>query len=182
MIFNVMRLKSALQPVLSAFSGAALGFLVWWAYWNLNVIPGTAWPAIVSSPLMHAIRELSPDLDIPIAITIKALPLSLLLGFIGGYLQPRFKFSQTYCYSVLLWPLAYFIFGYYTIWSLDSVQWPYTQALWRSWHDHRVIAFAVYAWFFVGFYVGAAIAKRCISAQSAGLAASSASRNSQPVR
>lgn len=107
MIFNIMRLKSALQPVLSGFSGAALGFLVWWAYWNLNVIPGTAWPAIVSSPLMHAIRELSPDLDIPIAITIKALPLSLLLGFIGGCLQPRFKFSQTYCYSVLLWPLAY---------------------------------------------------------------------------
>lgn len=175
-----MHLKSVLQPIVAAFSGAVLGFLTWSAYWNVSVIPSAAWPAIVSSPLMHAIHETSPDLEIPFAITIKALPLSLLLGFIGGYLLPRFKFSRTFCYSVFFWPLAYFMFGYYTIWSLDSIQWPYTQALWRSWHDHRVIAFAVYGWFFVGLYVGAAITKRRITSQSTGPAASGTSRHSQP--
>ena len=175
-----MNLKSSLQPILAVFSGAALGLLVWSAYWNVNVIPTAAWPAIASSPLMHAIHRISPDLDITFAIIIKALPLSLVLGFIGGCLLPRFKFSRTFCYSVFLWPMAYFIFGYYTISSLDSVLWPYTQALWRSWHNHRVIAFAVYGWFFVGLYLGAAITKRRIASQSTGLAASSASRNSQP--
>ena len=161
-----MRFKFAIQPILAALSGAALGFLAWSAYWNVNIIPGAAWPAIASSPLMHAIHGISPDLDIPFAIIIKALPLSLFLGFIGGFLLPRFKFSRTFCYSVFLWPLAYFIFGYYTISSLDSVLWPYTQALWRSWHDHRVIAFAVYGWFFVGLYLGAAITKRHITSQT----------------
>jgi len=175
-----MRLKSVLQPLLAVISGATFGILAWSAYWNINIIPGSAWPAIVSSPLMHAIHGISPDLDIPFAITIKALPVSVFLGFIGGCLLPRFKFPRVFCYSVFLWPLAYFLFGYYTIWSLDSVQWPYTQALWRSWHDQRVIAFAVYGWFFAGLYVGAAIAKRRITSQSTGLAASGASRHSQP--
>lgn len=175
-----MRLKSFFHSLLALLSGSALGFLGWSAYWNINVIPSAAWPVIVSSPLMQAIHGVSPALDIPFAIAVKALPLSVLLGLIGGCLLPRLRFPRVFCYSVFLWPLAYFIFGYYTIRLLDSAHWPGTQVLWRSWHDHRVIAFAVYGWFFVGLYVGEIIAKRRITSQSTGLATSGAPHHSQP--
>jgi hypothetical protein len=162
-----MRLQTAFKLILAAISGAIFGFLSWFAYWNFNVIPDAAWSSIVSLSLAPAIHEISPGLDIPFLIIIRALPLSILLGLIGGALLPRFKYPRVFCYSVFVWPLTYFIFSYYVILSLESTQFQHAQILWRSWHGHQVIAFAVYGWFFIGLYIGSVIAKRRMASRSA---------------
>lgn len=158
-----MQLKTITQVILSACAGALIGYVNWEAFWNINIIPGSAWPAIVSSPLAQAVHGVSPVLDIPFVVLIKALPFSILFGLMAGFLLPRLRFQRVYCYSVFLWPIAYFTVGYFTISFLDSVARSGTQALWRAWHDHRVIAFAIYGWFFLGLYAGFVIAKRRIN-------------------
>jgi len=170
-----MRLNPVLHTILAVLSGALVGYLGWVAYWNLDVIPSAAWPAIFSSSVAKAIHDISAELDVPLGITIKAMPLSIILGLIGGYLLPHFKFQRVYCYSVFLWPLFYFAFGYCVIWSLDAGHWPYTHVLRRSWGDHRIVAFAVYGWLFSGLYVGSVIARYNTTRQSTRTLASSRS-------
>jgi hypothetical protein len=165
-----MRLRTIIQVILPACAGAFIGYANWEVYWNINIIPGSAWPAIVSSSLAQAVHGVSPALDIPFVVVVKALPLSVLFGLMVGLLLPRLKFQRVYCYSVFLWPIAYFTFGYFTISSLDPVAWPGAQVLWRAWYDHRVIAFAVYGWFFLGLYAGFVIAKRRVTLRSSGTA------------
>ncbi len=175
-----MRLKSILPAIWLACAGALLGYGIWESYWHFDVIPKNIWPLIVSSSLAQAVHAASADLDVPLVITLKALPLSILIGLMAGLFLPRAKFQRVFCYSAFLWPLAYFAFGYFKITSLDAIAWPGTEALWQSWRVHKVVAFAVYGWYFLGLYVGFALAKRRITHQSTGPAASGASRHSQP--
>lgn len=161
-----MQPRMILLFLLASCAGTLIGYVNWEVYWKFNVIPSSAWPAIVSSPLAQAIHKASPSLDVLLVATVKALPLNISLGLIAGYLLPRIKFQRVYCYSVFLWPIAYFALGYFTISSLDSRGWAGTQALWRSWHDHRVIAFAIYSWFFLGLYASFIITKRRMAMHS----------------
>lgn len=160
-----MFLKKSLKMLLAALSGCLLGYLGWKAYWHIDIIPSAAWPSIVALPPVKTVHGISPEFVVPLIIAIKAMIPSTILGLIGGYLLPRFKFQRVYCYSVFLWPLLYFAIGYYVIRSIEANQWPNNYALWCSWNDHRIVAIAVYAWLFLGLYVGAVIARRRLKFQ-----------------
>lgn len=156
------RAGRAFTAALSLAAGGIAGYFAWWAYWRISLIPDAAWRPIASSPIMMAIDDVSSDLVIPTLFFIRALPTSLLIGLVAGLLATRLRYTRLFCYSALIWPVAYLSYGYLALSQLEEIMGAYVMLLWSALRDHQMIAAAVFAWYFIGLYLSRALTSgRC---------------------
>ena len=99
-----------------------------------------------------------------IAIAVRALTCSVLVGIIAGVFLRKIRFKRVFCYAVLWVPLMDFVIGYLQLHFAYSSLRPEQVAAGQKNFGQIVWAdLWVYGWFFLALYVSYAIANRIAS-------------------
>ena len=141
------------QRALCAIVGSITGYLLWVAYFDLQLFPSS-----VLLALIHRMKDLTPwlgtettkTLAFVLAVVSQALPGAILLGIIVGLFLPGLRAKRWLCYSVLAWPTLAFTASYLVLAQKGSnAGAQIVNLLSQLRGEHALVGLVVYSLFFI---------------------------------
>jgi polyferredoxin len=152
------------QRALCAIVGAVVGYLLWVAYYDLQLFPSS-----VVVALIHGMKSVTPWLGtentrtfvLVLAVVSQALPGAILLGTTVGLFLPSLSAKRWLCYSVLAWPVLAYVASHLVLMQTGSNAEPNMVKLSLQMRgEHALVGLAIYSLFFVVMFLTYVLASR----------------------
>lgn len=149
--------NGAMERFLCVVAGAAIGYLLWAAYFDIGLVPSRILQSVIEGTKSFTSwlgADTARMLALTLVVVVQALPTGLILGGIVGYILTRLNAKRWLCYSVLAWPVFAFAYSVIVLTLMERTTSPeLLESLRQRRGEYALVGFIIYSTFFISVFL-----------------------------